>query len=165
MDENERKRYAGIIFQHANEAEIFLNIITKERAESKPDRLPFAVEAVRGDAFPADDMIKLMRAPTFASRRLTIVKSRFFFMYKEAEFRQFCERIVGTDQIQCIWLYNGGNATVVFADVKSAVTLKEELEKLSGAAADESNSFFGLHVSYSKDPCLQEIHFITDLHG
>ena len=165
VDENEKKRYAGIIFQHANEAEIFFKIITKERAESKPDRLSFIAEAVRGDAFPADDMIKLMHAPTFASRRLTIVKSRFFFMYKEAEFRRFCEKIVGPDQIQCIWLYNGGNATVVFADVKSAVMLKEELDKLSSAAADESNSFFGLQVSYTKDPCLQEIYFVTDLHN
>ena len=109
-------------------------------------------------------MIKLMGAPTFASRRLTVVKSRFFFMYKEAEFRRFCEQIVGPTQIQCIWLYNGGNATVIFADVKSAVMVKKELDKLSGAAKDESNSFYGLQVTYSKDPCLQELHFVTDIH-
>lgn len=109
-------------------------------------------------------MIKLMGAPTFASRRLTVVKSRFFFMCKQNDFRSFCEDLVGAEQIQCIWLYNGGNATVVFADVKSAVTVKMELDKLSSAAVDDSNIYFGLNVSYSKDPCLQEIHFITDIH-
>jgi hypothetical protein len=163
IDENEGTRYAGIIFQNAHEAEVFFKVITKEHAESKPDRLPFVVHAVRGDPFPSDNMLKLMRAPTFASRRLTIVKSKFFFMYKEDEFRRFCENIVGPDQIQCLWLYNGGNATVVFSDVNSAVMLKEELDRLSGAAVGEDDNFFGLQVSYSKDPCLQEIHFVTDL--
>jgi hypothetical protein len=152
-----------VIFQYAKDAEAFFQVICKERVNNRPGRFRFIVDVVRGEAFVADEMIKLMGAPTFVTRRLTIAKSKFFFLYKEADFRRLCEKTVGEDKIQCIWVYNGGNATVVFSDVRSAVMLKKELEKLSRTARVEG-CFHGLQVSYSKDPCVQEINYISDLY-
>jgi len=56
-----------------------------------------------------------------------------------------------------IWLYNGGNATVVFADVASAVKVKKELDKRASSAGEpggESAIWAGLHTTFSKDPCV-----------
>jgi hypothetical protein len=106
-----------------------------------------------------------MGPPTHASRRLTIVKSRFFFAYNEDRFRNVCANMVGAEQIQYIWLYNGGNATVIFANVESAMTVKSKLENLvKMAGKDENNTYFGLQVTFSKDPCLQPLQFVTDIH-
>jgi hypothetical protein len=105
----------------------------------------------------------MMGPPTYATRRLTIVKSRFFFIFKEPQLKALCEKEVGPDAIQVIWLYNGGNATVVFAKVADAVKVKQRLDALSDAA-EESSHFYGLQTSFSKDPCVQDIHFISDLH-
>lgn len=136
-----------------------------ERIASKPNRLPFLAQVIRGHPFPQDDMIMMMGAPTFASRRLTLARRGFFNEYPVAEFRAFCEKQVGADQIQCIWLYNSGNATAVFASVESAVTIKYQLELMRNVAEDNpEDAFHGLTVTYSKDPCLQEIHFVTDMH-
>jgi hypothetical protein len=162
FDENDGKKYAGIIFQYAKDAESFYQVMRKERAESKPTRFAFPVEAARGEPFLCDDIIKIMTPPKCASRRLTIVKSKFFSNFRESDFRSLCEEKVSAENIQCIWLFNAGNATVVCTNVRSAVRLKKELEKLSAAAPEESN-FYGLQVTYSKDPCVQEIHYITDM--
>lgn len=140
-----------MIFQHARDAEAFFLVVTRERINNKPDRFRFLVEAARGDVFPSDDIIKLMSAPTFASRRLTIVKSRFFFVYKEDEFRRLAEKTVGKDNVQFVYVYNGGNASIIFADVHSSILFKQELERLAKGSEDES-SFAGIVVSYSKDP-------------
>ena len=104
-----------------------------------------------------------MGHPTFASRRLTIVKSRFFFVFKEAQLKALFEKEVGVDAIQLIWIYNGGNATVVFAKVEDAVAVKKRLDLLS-ETADESSHFYGLTTTFSKDPCIQPVHCISDLH-
>lgn len=165
IDEKEKTRYCGIVFQHANEAELLFKVINKERAEYKPSRFPFIAKVARGDAFAADKIIQAMGAPMHATRRLTVAKSRFFFLYNEARFRELCAKLVGAAQIQHIWLYNGGNATVIFANVESAIKVKSELERLAREAGrDENNAFSGLHVTFSKDPCVQELQFITDIH-
>jgi len=164
INEDDGQRYAGVIFQYARDAEAFYQVLNKERVDSTPNRFRFIVEAVRGDqAFPADETIRAMGPPIWATRRLTIVKSRFFFIFKEAQLRSFCEKQVGAENIQIIWLYNGGNATVVFAKVEDAIKVKAELDKLRDAA-EESSPFHGLSTTYSKDPCVQDLHLVTDIH-
>lgn len=104
-----------------------------------------------------------MGAPTFATRRLTIVKSRFFFVFKEPQLKALCEKEVEPENIQIIWLYNGGNATVIFAKVSDAILVKKKLDSLRDAA-EESSHFYALQTTFSKDPCVQDIHYVSDLH-
>lgn len=166
-DEETSSRYAGVIFQHAYDAEAFQKVLIRERIDSRPYRFRFIVDVTRGPAFPVDEAIKAMDPPTNASRRLTIVKAQFFFMFGERELKHLCEKLVGEENIQLIWLYNGGNATVVFADVASAVKVKKELDRRAskaGEPAGESAIWAGLHTSFSKDPCVFPLELKTAMH-
>jgi len=165
MDEIKGQRYVGIIFQYAQDAESFYQVLCKERADSRPGRFKFVVDAIRGDPFPMETTIKAMGPPTFASRRLTLVKSKFFFMVGEKQLRAFCERIVPRDQIQLIWLYNGGNATIVFADVSCAILVKSKLDDQANGVGtfdrQTAATWAGLQTTFSKDPCVAPLELKT----
>jgi hypothetical protein len=111
------------------------------------------VDARRGDAYPYDDDLALMDEPHYASRRITIVKKGFFFMFNRSSLKTLCAKEVGADKIQMIWLYNGGSGTVIFSDVRSAVTVKKELERRAKAVGTVNSVFDDLQVTFSKDPC------------
>ena len=167
VDANNGKRYAGVIFQNARDAEAFYSVLCKERVESRPNRFRFIADVVRGEAFPADDTIRAMAYPTYASRRLTIVKSRFFFIFGEKYLKNLCEKAVGPENVQLIWLYNGGNATVVFAEVAAAIKVKKILDKKRDEAEAEGSTaqlWDGLQTTFSKDPCVQPLELRTVLH-
>lgn len=166
-DESNGKPYVGIIFQYAQDSESFYQVLCKERADSRPGRFKFVVDAIRGDPFPMDANIKAMGSPTYATRRLTMVKSRFFFMVNERSLRQFCEKYagVGPDMIQLVWIYNGGNATIVFADVGEAIKVKNKLDDYSmGIGVPDRQAeatWAGLQTTYSKDPCVAPLELKT----
>lgn len=180
-NEDDGKKYAGIIFQYSEDAEAFFQVLCKERRDSNPKRFHFIVDVARGEqAIPADETIKAMGAPIWASRRLTLVKSKFFFVMRQSHLQAFCEKEVGAENIQLVWLYNGGNATVAFAKVDDAVRVqctmlyvsridtnscqikvKKAFER-EAANAEPNSHFSGLQVSFSKDPCVQEIHLVSD---
>ncbi|TAQ87483.1 hypothetical protein B7494_g4181 [Chlorociboria aeruginascens] len=155
VDSDDEKRYAGIIFQHARDAESFFQVLVKERIENAPRRFRFIANVVRGEAFPADDTIRAMSQPPYATRRLTVVKKGFFFVYGERHLRNLCEKVVGKDNVELVFLYNGGNATVVFAEVAAAIKVKDHLEHLKDTAGREGSSlvYAGLNITFSKDPC------------
>jgi len=157
FDEVEQSRYAGVVFQYAKDAELFHQVLMKERAESRPERFRFIMEAVRGDPFPADEVIKAMADPKIcASRRLTMVKKAFFFVFGERHLTNLCNKIVGEENVQLVWLYNGGNATVVFSNVAAAMKMKTELDRLTAGAGlpgGQPAVWQGLQTTYSKDPC------------
>jgi hypothetical protein len=150
-------RYCGVVFQYAKDAEVFHQVLLKEKAESRPERFRFVMEAVRGEAFPADETIRAMNDPKIgASRRLTMVKKGFFFVLNQRRLENLCNKTVGEENVQLVWLYNGGNATVVFANVASSMKMKAELDKLTaGAGLPEGQPavWAGLQTTYSKDPC------------
>ncbi|PMD12770.1 hypothetical protein NA56DRAFT_586762 [Hyaloscypha hepaticicola] len=150
-------RYCGVVFQYAKDAEVFHQVLLKEKAESRPERFRFVMEAVRGEAFPADETIRAMNDPKIgASRRLTMVKKGFFFVLNQRRLENLCYKTVGEENVQLVWLYNGGNATVVFANVASSMKMKAELDRLTGGAGLPDGKpavWAGLQTTYSKDPC------------
>jgi hypothetical protein len=157
FDEVEQAKFAGVVFQYARDAEVFHQVLQKERAESRPERFRFIVDAVRGDPFRADEAIKAMGDPKInASRRLTMVKKGFFFVFGERHLTNLCNKIVGEEDVQLVWLYNGGNATVVFSNVRAAMKMKAELDRLTAGAGlpgGQPAVWAGLQTTYSKDPC------------
>ena len=157
FDEEEHSRYAGVVFQYARDAEVFHQVLLKERAESRPERFRFIMEAVRGDPFPADAAIKAMSDPNInASRRLTMVKKAFFFAFGERHLTALCNKIAGEEHVQLVWLYNGGNATVVFSNVAAAMKMKTQVDAYvagAGLPGGQPAIWQGLQTTYSKDPC------------
>ncbi|KAI9047587.1 hypothetical protein LZ554_008300 [Drepanopeziza brunnea f. sp. 'monogermtubi'] len=171
FDQDSNARFCGIIFQHATDADVFFHVLQKERRESRPERFRFIVDVVRGEPLPVDESIKAMGAPTFATRRLTIVKGKFFFIFGERHLKDLCVKIAGEENVQLVWLYNGGNATVVFADVASAIKVKEDLDQkastLNGGDGYYSHLpviWKGLQTTFSKDPCTHLLDLKTAMH-
>ncbi|KAG0651281.1 hypothetical protein D0Z07_2113 [Hyphodiscus hymeniophilus] len=118
-DADNGHRYVGIIFQYAEDAKAFRMALIQEKIDKQPGRFRFIVDV--GDesmTYPYDEMLENMDPPMIATRRLTIVKKAFFFVLTKKDLRKICISIVGSEKIQLIWFYNGGNATVIFADVK-----------------------------------------------
>ncbi|EKD18486.1 uncharacterized protein L3040_007491 [Drepanopeziza brunnea f. sp. 'multigermtubi'] len=170
-DQDSNTRFCGIVFQYATDADVFFHAMQKERRESRPERFRFIVEVVRGDPLPADESIKAMGAPMFATRRLTIVKGKFFFIFGERHLKELCNKVAGEENVQLVWLYNGGNATVVFADVASAIKVKEDLDQkastLKGGDGYHSHLpvvWKGLQTTFSKDPCTHHLDLKTAMH-
>ncbi|KAJ8065882.1 hypothetical protein OCU04_004983 [Sclerotinia nivalis] len=154
IDSDTSRRFSGIVFQHAQDAQMFYNVLRAERDENMPSRFRFLADAVRGDPFPINEDILAMGAPTYASRRLTIVKKAFFFAFTGRNLQTLCEKEVGRENVQLVFVYNGGNATVVFAEVRAAIKMKARLERLREGAGNGTSSIYeGLQVTFSKDPC------------
>ncbi|PBP20784.1 hypothetical protein BUE80_DR008150 [Diplocarpon rosae] len=170
-DHDSNARFVGIIFQHAADADSFFHVLQKERTDSRPDRFRFIVDVVRGDPMPADETVRAMSVHPYATRRLTIVKGKFFFMFGERQLKDLCARVAGEENVQLVWLYNGGNATVVFADVASAIKVKRVLDRRAAASGqrngEESHQsviWKGLQTTFSKDPCIHALELKTALH-
>jgi hypothetical protein len=164
-----RMRWVGVIFQWARDAHAFHDVLQQEREASTPGRFRFIVEAGIGPLYPYDEWLDWMMHRK-ASRRLTIAKKCFFFQFGKKQFRRFCEKLVGAENIQLIWLYNGGNATVVFSDVQSAVKVKSVMDELAESNAlkgDNMVSFENVNVSFSQDPCFKTekngMNLVTDI--
>ncbi|KAL2063630.1 hypothetical protein VTL71DRAFT_5435 [Oculimacula yallundae] len=175
-DEDTKDRFVGIIFLYADHADVFYNALIRERERSRPVKFRFIVDVVKGDPYPADDNIRSMLEDPWATRRLTIVKGRFFFMFGERQLKDLCVKIAGEDNVQLVWLYNGGNATVVFADVESAIKVKKVLDvrandgknasKNAGENSDHTDWVIwkGLQTTFSKDPCVHPLDLKTAMH-
>ncbi|KAF7911441.1 uncharacterized protein EAF01_002948 [Botrytis porri] len=156
IDSDTGKRFSGIVFQHAADAHSFFSVLLAEREAQSPNRFRSIADCVRGEPFPINDDIISMSAPTFASRRLTIVKKAFFFAFTGRNLQTLCEKEVGRENVQLVFVYNGGNATVVFAEVSAARKMKSKLERLregAGKVGGTSSIYEGLQVTFSKDPC------------
>ncbi|CAL3972343.1 unnamed protein product [Diplocarpon coronariae] len=171
-DHDSNARFVGIIFQHACDANAFFHVLQKERTDSRPDRFRFIVDVVRGDPIPADETVRAMSVHPYATRRLTIVKGKFFFMFGERQLKDLCARVAGEENVQLVWLYNGGNATVVFADVASAIKVKKVLDRRAagsgqrnGEESHQSGVWKGLQTTFSKDPCIHALELKTALHN
>lgn len=160
------KKYVGIVFQYAHDANAFYQHLLHEKATSTPGRFRFIVEAGQGPPYAYDELLEDMDHPMLASRRLTIVKKGFFFQFGKKHLRKLCVDLVGANKLQLVWLYNGGNASVVFADVKSAVAVKILLDQKAVSKAKGGPnmvSFEGLTTTFSKDPCVADMNLVTDI--
>ncbi|KAE8450656.1 hypothetical protein EG329_006000 [Mollisiaceae sp. DMI_Dod_QoI] len=162
-------RYCGVIFQYARDAAAFEEILDMEKRESKPERFRFIVDHARSEqVMGIEDTLKAMGPPMYATRRLTIVKAGFFFMLGQRQLKDICEKLVGEECVQLIWLYNGGNATVVFTDVSAAVRVKRDFDRkathaLSGGEGSEA-IWAGVLTTFSKDPCVFPLELKTTIH-
>ncbi|KAK6613638.1 hypothetical protein H4I95_01982 [Botrytis cinerea] len=102
IDSDTGKRFSGIVFQHASDAQLFFSVLLAEREDNAPNRFRFIADCVRGEPFPINDDIISMSAPTFASRRLTIVKKAFFFAFTGRNLQTLCEKEVGRENVQLV---------------------------------------------------------------
>ena len=76
-------------------------------------------EIVPGGPWAEDDEIRSMAPPRRERRRLTFSCSRLFQRVSRDQLKADIEAIAGAAQVELIWLFNIGSATVVFASVRA----------------------------------------------
>lgn len=164
-------RFSGVVFQHSGDAQRFYAALQLNEAE-KLRRFRWNVKSAMGPPFPADEIINAMTfkeedpSACLATRRLTLVRSQLFSQYSEIQLEDLFSKVVRREFIQKIFLYNSGNATVIFAGVQEAITVKkhlEEMERKAGRGNGVPPIFKGLSIFFSKDPCQQQIRFISSV--
>jgi hypothetical protein len=116
---------------------------------------------VRLENFPANDWIRGVQPSLDAdgnriqavSRRLSLVGlEQLFNSFGEKEMRSVVVGggLVRASSIERVCVYNSGNATIVFADVPSAVQALKRFEEYNASAAKDT---LKVKASHSKDPC------------
>ncbi|KAH8813077.1 hypothetical protein F5884DRAFT_630068, partial [Xylogone sp. PMI_703] len=157
-------RFCGIVFQYSIDARKFYASLQLTEGENPhiARRFRWNVKSAMGPPFPRDEIIDAMtyddNAPysSPATRRLTLVKSQLFSQYSAIQLEDLFAKVVRREFIQKIFLYNSGNATVIFAGVQEAIAVKKHLEimeKKAGKSDGPPPIFKGLSVMFSKDPC------------
>jgi len=152
-----------IIFQHAYCAVQFMH----DCAEyvSRHGTSPFGSEhdVSPGLPYPLNDSLRRMDPPHNERRRLTFARSQLFSNgISEARFRKDIEEIVGPSNVERLWLFNTGNATVVFSAVPLAKMVREAFLQHSRIKKDP---YEGVMVSFSHDPCERDLHLVSQIPG
>lgn len=149
-----------IIFQHGSHAANFL----EDNADcvSKTGQSVFGSQhnVIAGDAYPKDHQLSLMEHPTNERRRLTFARSQLFTgNMSELQFKKDIAARVGEHNIELIWLFNSGNATVVFTGTVVARTIRDDFRRL----AKNNGPYKDVSVSFSHDPCERPMNLITQI--
>lgn len=155
---------AGIIFLHAEHARSFL-LRNKEFAkENGRDLFGAGVSVGPGPLWPEDDELRAMMGVTLLGRprrRLIFSGAGLFRRVDGAAFRKDLTAICRDDNIELIWLYNQGNATVVFANTMSARAVLTELKN----TALYGRRYMGVSISFATDPCEKALNLVTNVPG
>ncbi|MCJ1378845.1 hypothetical protein MMC17_001944 [Xylographa soralifera] len=108
---------ACIIFMDYEHAAEFMGKNAREIGRS--GKALCGKEIVPGGPWAEDDEIRSMAPPRRERRRLTFSCSGLFQRISRDQFKADIEAIAGAAQVELIWLFNVGNATVVFASVRA----------------------------------------------
>lgn len=168
---------ACIIFMDATHAREFVvrnNIATRNTGNTIYGP---GTQVLAGGAWPEDDEIRAMGLQR-ERRRLTFSARGLFQRVSRDTFKADIYAIAGEANVELIWLFNTGNATVVFASV-GAPSGQSRLETRNAdmiqvrVARAVKNRFMaqtsgrklyeGLRISYSSDPCEKELHLVTQM--
>ncbi|KAI9801883.1 MAG: hypothetical protein M1833_002197 [Piccolia ochrophora] len=149
-------RACCIIFYNAEDAQVLM--MDHRLHIGRREHTFFRSEHVEvGAPYPADEDIRMMNPPIGARRRLTVVRKALFETVSKAAFKRDINHLAGEDNVELVFIYNTGNATVVLASVKCAMLVKTGLE----AKAKKRGMYEGATVSFSRDPCEAELRLVS----
>ena len=156
---NANSRAACVIFHRAAHAQEFMEANQTLVKETGLCRYGKGYSIEPGLPWPADDEIRAMEAQPHQTRRLTVVGKGLFLRVLRKRFEADIIRIAGESNVELIWLYNHGNATVVLASVRVARVVHDRLI----ARASSGGSYGGAIITYSADPCETTMALCTQL--
>ena len=154
----------GIIFFDADHARAFLHNNEISVKDNGHCLYGVGVTVVPGPLWPEDDEIRAMGGLSFQGRerrRLIFSGAGLFRRIDGAKFHQDLKAIAGDDNIELIWLYNQGNATVVLASTRVARVVLTELKK----KALHGGAYEGVSITFATDPCEKELKLVTNVPG
>lgn len=156
---NAGSRAACVIFHQAEHALEFIDANQTLEQETGVCRYGTGYSIEPGLPWPADDEIRAMNAQPRKRRRLTIVGKRLFARVPRRRFEADINKIAGEGNVELVWVYNHGNATVVLASVKVARVVHDRLV----ARARSGGPYGGAHITYTADPCETTMVLCTQL--
>ncbi|KAI9821041.1 MAG: hypothetical protein M1827_003774 [Pycnora praestabilis] len=152
------KRVVFIVFQSANAAQHFASSCYKKmKYANQPSGYVRDIHARTGELYPEDEIIRSTHIPTSARRRLLFVKAQMFVTLHPITFKRDMENLAGAENIQLIWLYNCGNAFVVFSSVEIAGRVLLQVNEW----AKTRGKYAGVCAMYTKDPCEQDMRLFS----
>lgn len=146
---NADSRAACVIFHRAAHAQEFIEANQTLEKETGVCRYGTGYSIEPGLSWPADDEIRAMSTYPHQRRRLTVVGKGLFLRVPRKRFEADITKIAGECNVELVWLYNHGNATVVLASVKVARVVHDRLI----ARARSGGPYGGAIVTYTADPC------------
>lgn len=111
--------------------------------------------------FLDEELVLEMSGKGAVRRRLTFSRKGLFTKVTPSQFHHDVAGIVGTWNIELVWLFNAGNGTVVFGNILHSMKV---LEVFKGRAS-RSGPYSGVAVSYSPDPCEAALHLVSQMPG
>ncbi|KAJ9662790.1 hypothetical protein H2198_001241 [Neophaeococcomyces mojaviensis] len=152
-----------IIFYQAHSATLFLHMAAEHMARTGVSPFGPDIRVIPGMPYPADSDIRRMDNPHNERRRLTFARQQLFSHgISEHQFRRDIEDIVGPQNIELLWLFNTGNATVVLSAVPLAKLVRDKFLEYS---RPKSSPYQGVMVSFSHDPCERDMHLVSQIPG
>ena len=170
---------ACIIFQFAEDNIRFVAENRNYMAKTGQTYYGRGISVSMGGTWPEDEEIRSMSTTGKRERRrLTFSASGLFTRVTRNRFEAEIIAIAGEANIELIWLFNAGNATVVLASVGSQVNLIERRVFFTDAQqvrvarvvrsrflakSLEDSVWKGLAVNFSSDPCEKELRLVTQM--
>jgi len=152
-----------IIFQHAYCAVQFMHNCAEHVGRHGISPFGREQDVSPGLPYAINDSLRRMDPPHNERRRLTFARSQLFSNgISEARFRKDIADIVGPSNVERLWLFNTGNATVVFSAVPLAKMVREAFLKHSRT---KRHPYEGVMVSFSHDPCERDLHLVSQIPG
>ncbi|RMD39370.1 hypothetical protein DV735_g5767, partial [Chaetothyriales sp. CBS 134920] len=151
-----------VIFEHASSARAVFEDENYHQQREGVSMFGGRCTVLSGFPYPEDEEIRRMASPVYERRRLTFVRSQLFgHGLTQERFQQDIEQEVGAKNIELIWLFNTGNATVVFTSTANARRVRDQFR----AKARQKGPYRDVQVSFSHDPCEKPMNLITQIHA
>ena len=162
-DQGSDTKWAVIVFMKAEDARSFYltNEAIRARMGGNQSCYGPGINAVWGNPYPVPEVVSLMEGKGGARRRLTFSGRQLFAKIRPTRFYTDIATIAGKKNIELAWLFNRGNATVVFSRIGTACAIREYFT----AKASEPGPYQGITVTFSADPCEAHISLVTQMPG
>ncbi|KAK2757035.1 hypothetical protein FQN54_005004 [Arachnomyces sp. PD_36] len=142
-------RSATITFQRAFQAQNFLARNEMMRGRTGASLYGRAYTLGPGNIIPWTEQMRRMSYPSRERRRLTFARAGLFnSKLTPDKFKADMVQLVGEHNIEVSWVFNAGNATVVFRNIALARMVYEYFRRKT-----KPEAYANTDVTYSTDPC------------
>lgn len=165
-----------VVFQHASSAQSLVDSSTMYEEDTGQSLFGRGCKVIIGQPYPKNDNLKRMDAPWYERRRLTFARSQLFAHgMTEQLFRDDIYEMVGSENVELVWLFNTGNgefqpitsntrlivaATVVFTSSAIASLVRDNFLAKSNS---KTSPYHNIQVTFSHDPCEKPMNLITQI--
>ncbi|KIX04473.1 uncharacterized protein Z518_05343 [Rhinocladiella mackenziei CBS 650.93] len=149
-----------VIFQHASAAMVLVDDNSRSLRDGGLGLFGQGNQVKFGEAYPENANLQRMAPPINERRRLTFARQQLFTNgMSEERFKRDLIELVGRHNIELVWLFNTGNATVVFSSTVIARIVRDDFLRRSR----NGGPYQDIQIGFSHDPCERPMNLITQI--